>query len=242
MHGTQLCRLQIEDQKKRVVHSKKWGICHLWISGDTRLFFITLTFENAPSISGSAVSALQRLHLPHSLSDAKAGQLLANWPSWIQRFVGISVGLFLFWVSVSALPHTWGSSIKTCAIQISHSRNVAGTWRSAKGSPGVDLFWWDRRPGPWLLMTAKKSHEVVYKRGRTSPGVQIKRVKSRSPSEMHIRILIVTHLQVMLGEAAARQTPPVATLALPWDCPESPYGPAAALQTNLLPREEINRY
>lgn len=91
-------------------------------------------------------------------------------------------------------------------------------------------------------MTAKKSHEVVYKRGRMSPGVQIKRVKSRSPSEMHMRILIVMHLQVMLGEAAARQTPPVATLALPWDCPESPYRPAASLQTKLLPREEINRY
>lgn len=150
------------------------------------------------------VSALQQLHLPHSLSDAKAGQLLANWPSWIQRFVGISVGLFLFWVSVSALPHTWGSSIKACAIQISHPRNIAGTRRSAKGSPGVDLFSWDIRPGPWLLMAAKKSHKVVYKRGRMSPGIQIKRVKSRSPSEMHIRILIVTHLQVMLGEAAAK--------------------------------------
>ena len=91
-------------------------------------------------------------------------------------------------------------------------------------------------------MIAKKSCEVVYKRGRMSSGVQIKRVKPHSPSEMCICILRVIHLKVMLGEAADRQTAPVATLALLWDCLELPYRPAASLQTNLLPKEERNRY
>lgn len=74
---------------------------------------------------------------------------------------------------------------------------------------------------------------MVYKRGRMSPGVQIKRVKSPSPSEMRVCILIVVHLKVMLEEAADRQTDKqaaVAASALPWAYLGLPYRPASFLQ------------
>ena len=152
------------------------------------------------------MSALQQLNLAHSLSDGTAGQLLVNWPSCPQRSVPISLALFLFWVSVTEFPHTCDSSIDMCETQIYHSKNIAGSQRSAKGSPGCDLFWGDRRPGPSLLMIEKKSHEVVYIQDRMSSGVQVKKVKSHSPSEMRICILTVMHRQVTLGEAADRLT------------------------------------